>query len=96
MARWASCGWPRTWWRRRCGGASPTACGLGWTLAGVWSIPARARRRRRACCKQCVAVALRWLRGHDGADDGEELRTYLHGLGADGLVELVVEQAGMD
>ncbi|WP_324338216.1 SWIM zinc finger family protein [Baekduia sp.] len=49
-----------------------------------------------ACCKHCVAVGLRWLRGHDGADEEQVLRAYLHGLGVDGLVDLVVEQAGVD
>jgi uncharacterized Zn finger protein len=50
-----------------------------------------------AWCKHCVAVGLRWLHGDPGdADPGEELREYLHGLGVDGLVDLVLEQAGTD
>jgi uncharacterized Zn finger protein len=51
-----------------------------------------------ACCKHCVAVGLRWLQGDPGGvgPDEQELRAYLHGLGVDGLVDLVVEQAGTD
>jgi uncharacterized Zn finger protein len=51
-----------------------------------------------ACCKHCVAVGLRWLQGDPGGvgPDEQELRAYLHGLGVDGLVELVVEQADSD
>jgi hypothetical protein len=31
-----------------------------------------------------------------GLSEERELRAYLHGLGIDGLVDLVVEQAGRD
>lgn len=51
-----------------------------------------------ACCKHCVAVGLQWLQGDPvGAGSDEQgLRAYLHGLGVDGLVDLVVEQADRD
>ena len=51
-----------------------------------------------ACCKHCVAVGLRWLQGDPGGvgPDDQELRAYLQGLGVDGLVDLVLEQARTD
>jgi len=51
-----------------------------------------------ACCKHCVAVGLQWLQGDPvgGGSDEQVLRAYLHGLGVDGLVDLVVEQADRD
>jgi uncharacterized Zn finger protein len=51
-------------------------------------------------CKHCVAVGLAWIAARAPASDAQlslaDVRAHLAGLGAEALVELLMEQAAVD